>query len=154
MAASGPVLWDLTCANSRGAAGCPHVLVLCCEFCSGPVPLQLKLFKGCFIVAAFNLKAQSELLDSYHLGTQLFTEEARFPFPQLTLPLSLTANMLLCQHFRCLLPCIVCGRRAQLLNTHLSLSLCAALKDKGTKACTARQGFSPVPCRLDRGMWT
>lgn len=134
MAASGPLLWDLTRANSQGAAGSPRTLVLCYEFCSSPVPLQLKLFKGCSIAAAFKLIAQPELLDSYHLCTQLFTEEACFPFPQLTLPLSLTTDTLFCQHFRCLLPCFVCGHKAQLLNTHLSLPLCAALKDQGTKA--------------------
>lgn len=134
MAASGPLLWDLTRANSQGAAGSPRTLVLCYEFCSSPVPLQLKLFKGCSIAAAFKLVAQPELLDSYHLCTQLFTEETYFPFPQLTLPLSLTTDTLFCQHFRCLLPCFVCGHKAQLLNTHLSLPLCAALKDQGTKA--------------------
>lgn len=135
MAASGPLLWDLTRANSQGAAGSPRTLVLCYEFCSSPVPLQLKLFKGCSIAAAFKLVVQPELLDSYHLLVHpALHRGSLFPFSPADIASSLTTDTLFCQHFRCLLPCFVCGHKAQLLNTHLSLPLCAALKDQGTKA--------------------
>lgn len=135
MAASGPLLWDLTRANSQGAAGSPRTLVLCYEFCSSPVPLQLKLFKGCSIAAAFKLVVQPELLDSYHLLVHpALHRGSLFPFSPADIASSLTTDTLFCQHFRCLLHCFVCGHKAQLLNTHLSLPLCAALKDQGTKA--------------------
>lgn len=140
MAASGPLLWDLTRANSQGAAGSPRTLVLCYEFCSSPVPLQLKLFKGCSIAAAFKLVAQPELLDSYHLCTQLFTEETYFPFPQLTLPLSLTTDTLFCQHFRCLLPCFLWAQSPAAKHTLKPSSVCSPERPRNKSNAAAGQG--------------
>lgn len=50
--------------------------------------------------------------------------------PDLTLPLFLAANKLLCQYFRHLLPFFLCGHGAQLLSTRFSFPSCRALRER------------------------
>lgn len=141
MAASGPLLWDLTRANSQGAAGSPRTLVLCYEFCSSPVPLQLKLFKGCSIAAAFKLVVQPELLDSYHLLVHpALHRGSLFPFSPADIASSLTTDTLFCQHFRCLLPCFLWAQSPAAKHTLKPSSVCSPERPRNKSNAAAGQG--------------
>lgn len=117
--------------------------------------LQLKLFKGCFIVAAFSLEAQPELLNSYHLlGHPALHRGSPLPFSPAD-----TASFPYCKHAALpafqMPPSLLClwAQSPAAKHTLKPLSVCSPERSRN-KGMHSQKGFSSLPCRLGKGMWT